>query len=128
MVLKSNYSLYQSNVMSKLTKYQFSAQELWERERERERENWIWGGPRILQHLRYNTKENVIILRAYWFLKRCAGVILFSSRSGAQQLKAKTNFLTLISPPPFPLNGDIINIHEHNLHMIIVYVFLFVSK
>ena len=37
-------------------------------------------------------------------------------------------FLTLISPPPFLLNCDIINIHEHNLHMIIVFIFLFVSK
>ena len=36
--------------------------------------------------------------------------------------------LTLISPPPFPLHCDVINTHEHNLHMIIVFVFLFVSK
>ena len=37
-------------------------------------------------------------------------------------------YLTIISPPPFPQNCDIINIHEHNLHMIIIFVFLFVSK
>ena len=36
--------------------------------------------------------------------------------------------LTLISPPPFPLNCDVVNIHEHNLHMIIEFVFLFLNK
>ena len=25
--------------------------------------------------------------------------------------------ITVISPPPFPLNCDIINIHGHNLHI-----------
>ena len=41
----------------------------------------------------------------------------------------KNNDLTLISPPSFPLNCDIINIHEHNLHMIIIFIFyLFLDK
>ena len=47
---------------------------------------------------------------------------------GLQQTYILTNKLTLISPPPFPVNCDIINIHEHNLHVIIIFGFLFVSK
>ena len=38
------------------------------------------------------------------------------------------HLLTLISPPSFLLNCNIINIHEHNLHMIIVFVFLLINK
>ena len=34
-------------------------------------------------------------------------------------------WLTLISPSPFPLNCDVINIHEYTLHMIIVFVIFF---
>ena len=46
----------------------------------------------------------------------------------SKYLPSFKNILTLINPPHFLLNCDVINIPEHNLHMIIVFVFLFVSK